>query len=228
MGRSSISVGNNSNKKILILLVLFAIFSTLVSVVFFLSLQVYASTNSHQLFHAQQPRTNNQELTSHELTLLTTPSVCNISTDVRGNLGPAKVMLTNGTNWLKDRWQAASNMHGKAIQGTHWVKLDFEKPIQLFIVVLDWEAAFSDRYRFQYMDDAYGEYRDVSAVPGSKIQQAISGQSPGVKTKTPLHVLHLHKLQNPVTAKSFRLLIEHSAMGWGVSLWQIKFFGHFM
>jgi hypothetical protein len=38
--------------------------------------------------------------------------VCTVTTDVRGNLGPAAVLLNNGTNWIQDRWQAASNSRG--------------------------------------------------------------------------------------------------------------------
>ena len=197
------------------------IVAVLLTAIVFLLMQLHQATT-----RGVEPPPAPPPLESTTLQLLTKPSLCNISTDVRGNLGPAEVMLQNGTDWIKDRWQAASNMHGKAIQGTHWVQLNFEKTVKLSKVVRDWEAAFSDSYRMQYLDPAAGFYRDVYAVPGSKIQVATVGQSPGVKEKTPLHVIHLHRLSAlSVGAKSFRLLIERSAMGWGVSLWQIKLFG---
>jgi hypothetical protein len=58
-----------------------------------------------------------------------------VTTDVRGNLGPPSVMIqeTPGTDWLKDRWQAASDMHGTAIPGVHWVMLEFPSPVNGYI-----------------------------------------------------------------------------------------------
>merc|ERR1712161_58961 len=37
------------------------------------------------------------------------------TSDVRGNLGPISVVIQSkpGSDWIHDRWQAASNMHGK-------------------------------------------------------------------------------------------------------------------
>ena len=42
-----------------------------------------------------------------------------VTTDTRGNLGPGSVITqkVQGNDWLKDRWQAASDMHGSAIAG---------------------------------------------------------------------------------------------------------------
>ena len=41
---------------------------------------------------------------------------------VRGNLGPCDVVIQGapGSDWLKDRWQAASDMGGTAIKGRHY------------------------------------------------------------------------------------------------------------
>ena len=70
---------------------------------------------------------------------------------VRGNLGPAAVVIqpVPGTDWLHDRWQAASNMHGKNIPGEHWIQLEFESPILVDSVRLDWETAYASDYRIQ-------------------------------------------------------------------------------
>jgi hypothetical protein len=52
---------------------------------------------------------------------------CHVATDVRGNLGPASVLLdyNHTTDWIHDRWQAASDMHGTNIHGHHSVQLDW-------------------------------------------------------------------------------------------------------
>jgi hypothetical protein len=83
-----------------------------------------------------------------------------VTADVRGNLGDAAVVLTdpNGTDWLKDRWQAASDLHGTEIRGAHWVRLEFAPHIivgndnggsggTITSIILDWETAYSDDYR---------------------------------------------------------------------------------
>ncbi len=107
---------------------------------------------------------------------------CNVTTDVRGNLGPASVLIQNQTtDWIKDRWQAASDMHGTNIHGPHYVQLDWSYvwvvvngqevklrgtvtatdaipksgALNVIIrrVVLDWEAAYSDNYDIQIWND---------------------------------------------------------------------------
>ena len=66
------------------------------------------------------------------------------TTDTRGNLGPAEVLVQSnpGTNWLHDRWQAASDMGGTAIPGHHWVEIDLGRTVTAQEAVLDWEAAY--------------------------------------------------------------------------------------
>jgi hypothetical protein len=48
----------------------------------------------------------------------------------RGNLGPAGV-VTSGVvrDWLRDRWQAAKNMQGVPIPGTHWLEVQLSDGI---------------------------------------------------------------------------------------------------
>mgnify|MGYP005683152631 CR=1 FL=1 len=84
-----------------------------------------------------------------------------MTSDVRGNLGPISVILQSnpGKDWIHDRWQAASNMHGKNIPGDHWIQLDFSNSnsesnykndsnndIIVDKIVLDWETAYADEY----------------------------------------------------------------------------------
>ncbi len=75
--------------------------------------------------------------------------------DTRGNLGDCSVLIQDnpGTDWIRDRWQAASDMGGTAIPGAHWVRLDFHRNITIGKVVLDWEAAYSDDYRLEIAQD---------------------------------------------------------------------------
>lgn len=184
---------------------------------------------------------------STDLVLLTERSRCRIATDVRGNLGPASVMLNNGTDWIKDRWQAASDMGGTAIKGVHWVQIDFSSRVEVRSIVLDWEAAYADRYEVQIpatgkVSDSqrlHGELLEPTSLSGkqdwttmlqspdpSQIQVQKYGQSPGVKTPTPLHVVHNISIDRPFTTDSMRLLILKAAMGWGVSLWRIEVLGY--
>lgn len=71
--------------------------------------------------------------------------------DARGNLGPCSVVIQDppGQDWLKDRWQAASDMGGTAIPGAHWIVLDFHRLVQVTKVVIDWETAHADAYLIQ-------------------------------------------------------------------------------
>ena len=159
--------------------------------------------------------------------------------DVRGNLGPASVVVQPrpGNDWMHDRWQAASDMHGTAIAGAHWIHLDFGAEIVPERIILDWEAAYSDKYRIEASLEPITDYSSKdktwtlfdSTDPPQKerIKVVKVGQSPGVKSTTPLHVMHtLHPLQSTKPLRYMRLYILSSAMGWGVSLWQFDVIGY--
>jgi hypothetical protein len=169
------------------------------------------------------------EVKLHPISLLTAdPRNVFITTDVRGNLGPPEVMLNNGTDWIKDRWQAASDMHGTAIKGSHWVNFEFMGIVTLSTVVLDWEAAYSDDYKLEARLDDKEEYTTLfdSKTGSDRFTVSETGQSPGVKTKTPLHVVHTISIKdNTKNLRQFRIWIRSSAMGWGVSLWQVQLYG---
>jgi F5/8 type C domain len=153
-----------------------------------------------------------------------------VTTDVRGNLGPPSVMIQEspGTDWLKDRWQAASDMHGTAIPGVHWVMLEFPYPVTTISkVILDWEAALARDYRIDVSSDQlqwtvlFDSHHDSDRRTSEE-----SGQSPGVKSKTPLHIVHTVVILEPVVTFTYlRVYIRKSAMGWGVSLWQLDVYG---
>lgn len=158
--------------------------------------------------------------------------------DVRGNLGPASVVVQPhpGHDWIHDRWQAASDMHGTAIKGVHWIHLDFGAEIVPDEIILDWEAAYSDRYRLEASltpiteastkDQMWIVFDTTDAVQKAQIRIEKKGQSPGVKTATPLHVIHTLRPQMTKPFRYLRLFILGSAMGWGVSLWQFDVIGY--
>lgn len=155
-----------------------------------------------------------------------------VTTDVRGNLGPPEVMVqeTPGTDWLKDRWQAASDMHGTAIPGVHWVVLEFPSVVTTCTkLVLDWEAAFARDYRIEVSNSNQENDWTVlfdSHVDSDRRSSEELGTSPGVKKQTPLHIVHTVTMPDEVPSFRFlRVYIRKSAMGWGVSLWELDVFG---
>lgn len=184
-----------------------------------------------------------------------------VTSSARGNLGPPTVLnqIKPGKDWLKDRWQAASDMHGSAIPGSHWVMLDFsamfhnsEGAIHITKVILDWETAYSSDYRIESRMDAPtttgGENDDWcllfdagdepfgqrNAYPHASVEQ--HGQSPGVKERLPLHVIHkiywMEGVRSDIydekclSMRYLRIFIRKSARGWGVSLWQVDVYGY--
>jgi hypothetical protein len=178
--------------------------------------------------------------------LSTSDLVSSITTDVRGNLGPAQVMLQNGTDWIRDRWQAASDMHGTNIQGAHWVEIHFKSPIShISRVLLDWEAAYSDNYEIQVSRNSDASqtggnssivWETIFSAPNpDAIIVTQYGQSPGVSEPTSLHVVHDIRESDSLTlfrstevaTNRIRLFIKKSTTGWGVSLWQIQVYGQY-
>ena len=119
-------------------------------------------------------------------------------------------------------------MHGTAIPGVHWVELEFPWLVaSISKVILDWEAAFARDYRIEVsMDQQDWHVLFDSHVNSDRRTSIESGQSPGVTSKTPLHIVHtVTMLDESVPFKYLRLYIRKSAMGWGVSLWQVDVYG---
>ena len=167
-----------------------------------------------------------------------------VSCDVRGNLGPCDVVVQDppGTDWLRDRWQAASDMGGTAIPGAHWIELDMGGRVAARRVVIDWETAHADEYRLEVKgerggggggggDDAWRVVFDGgSDADRARRRVATSGRSPGVRDRAvPLHYVHTIDLPaRPAVAAAaaadfryLRLYIVRPAVGWGVSVWQL-------
>lgn len=146
-------------------------------------------------------------------------SPLSVTADVRGNLGPIDVVIQKmpGSNWLKDRWQAASDMGGTAIPGQHFVVLDFDSgngnnndnggKVRISKVILDWETAYASDYRIEgtnannsvrkNYESEEGDDEDWCILydgmdPSQEYRRQVkeSGRSPGVKRKMSLHIVH--------------------------------------
>jgi len=157
--------------------------------------------------------------------------------DTRGNLGPASIVIQKipGNDWLKDRWQAASDMGGTAIPGAHWVTIDFNRLVRAYRAIVDWETAFANDYRIQVrssVEDAWTVLYDGTIETDRRrfLTRSETGQSPGVKEKRPLHILHDIDISRGAVTMSLpfrylQLYIVRPAAGWGVSVWQLDVFG---
>ena len=169
--------------------------------------------------------------------------------DAHGNLGAPSVVVQDvpGADWLKDRWQAASDMGGTAIPGEHWIALRLRGLSTVLRARLDWEAAYCDDYAIQVSEgnvltDSPGSWQTLWEGGGGgggggnsaslkRRTSRKSGVSPGAASE-PLHVVHDVDLrgvqgagQRPPTARWVRILMRKPAHGWGVSLWQLSLWG---
>ena len=177
------------------------------------------------------------------------PQGVHVTADVGGNLGPPSVLnqVSPGADWLKDRWQAASDMHGTEIKGNHWIEVDFstlrEQGLAFWpaYAIFDWETAVSTDYliygrRREDESDSWTVFFDSKK---HEYDTTTSGKSPGVKKDMPLHYVHNITLKERPSPEAFnngmheepklidaiRILIRSSDHGWGVSLWQIDIYG---
>ena len=170
--------------------------------------------------------------------------------DTHGNLGAPVVVVqaAPGADWLKDRWQAASDMGGTAIPGEHWVQLRLAGLSTVQRARLDWEAAYCDDYALQLsegnvVEDKPGRWVTLwdsrRATDAARRVSHSSGTSPGAKGE-PLHVVHDLDLRSmpdgdpaagappppkPAVGRFVRILMRKPAHGWGVSLWQVSLWG---
>ena len=146
-------------------------------------------------------------------------SGCVARCDVRGNLGECGVILNRGDDWLKDRWQAASDMGGTAIPGPHKVEIDLGRDVQVCSVEIDWETAYAEDYTIA----ADGVRVFDGAAPGGR-RERTSGASPGVKGR-PAHVVHDITFDECAPARALTIHINRGATPWGVSIWHVSVMG---
>ena len=144
---------------------------------------------------------------------------CVARCDVRGNLGECGVIFNRGDDWLEDRWQAASDMGGTAIPGSHKVEIDLGRDVSVCSVEIDWETAYADDYTI-HLD---GKRVFDGAVPETR-RVRTSGSSPGVKGR-PAHVVHDITLDECTPARALTIRINRGATPWGVSIWHVSVMG---
>lgn len=153
-----------------------------------------------------------------------------VSADTTGNLGHPQVVIQNppGGNWLKDRWQAASDMGGTAIPGEHYITLDFNRFVRAYHITLDWEAAYAKDYHVSVRSSPHEEWKCLfdGASPDDHGRRSVtqSGQSPGVTYTLPLHIIHNIDISQfrDIDFRYLQVFIRKPAAGWGVSLWQVE------
>ena len=146
---------------------------------------------------------------------------CVARCDVRGNLGECGVIFNRGDDWLKDRWQAASDMGGTAIPGPHKVEIDFGRSVSVCWVEIDWETAYANEYDIQI--DGVSVFADGSMAPSSR-RERTSGRSPAVKGR-PLHVVQDTIFDDCQPARTLTIDIVRGATPWGVSIWHVGVMG---
>jgi hypothetical protein len=117
-------------------------------------------------------------------------------------------------DWLKDRWQAASDMSGTPIPGEHWLEVDLGEPAQLGALLLDWESAFATRWTLQARLRAADEWRVVAtgaeALETRRFDQHV------------VQELELAPASAAEAARFVRLVIHEPATRWGASLWRMQ------
>jgi len=152
------------------------------------------------------------------------PNKVLVTSDVRGNLGPASVVIQAkpGSDWIHDRWQAASDMHGTQIHGAHWVQLEFQDDtVVVDKIILDWETAYADEYILEASSEKLADDNNNSLIEEKRNSEKVwtlfdgrnpkdvaemrsvteSGRSPGVKEFRPLHVVHEIRLSASTNQK---------------------------
>jgi hypothetical protein len=171
-----------------------------------------------------------------------------LEASVRGNLGPISVITQEppGNDWIKSRWQAASDMGGTAIKGSHWVVMHFNNQIGPVIaesIIIDWETAYADDYLIQVPDSNSNANSNANGIDWRTIfdgsdpahagrrSSISSGKSPGRGAEAfPLHIVHTIDLTgddgNGVEMSHMRLFIRKGAKPWGVSIWQLDVKGY--
>lgn len=170
--------------------------------------------------------------------------------DVRGNLGPASVVTSPDVgDWLKDRWQAAVDMTGRPIRGSHWVEVDLGRPCVVARVVLDWEVAYASQYVVQGRLGSSGPWADIvthkAAVVSTKrrfshpkqakkhvvhtldVPSASARPAAGVTAPTAAADPPAVEIDTSATSavRYVRVVTKRNGSQWGVSLWRFEVYG---
>mmetsp|Transcript_22814 Transcript_22814/g.56340 ORF Transcript_22814/g.56340 Transcript_22814/m.56340 type:complete len:268 (-) Transcript_22814:322-1125(-) len=145
------------------------------------------------------------------------------TSDVRGNLGVAQVVTDPSVaDWLKDRWQSASDMNGTPIPAI---------PAKF---VIDWETAHADDYTIEGRLSQTDEWKRVTtaeskgdrATSDKHVIDTVNISSEWGKQTLETNVPDL-SCNAPVSAVRFvRLLIHKPATRWAPSVWRFEVHGN--
>ena len=138
---------------------------------------------------------------------------------VRGNLGPASVIVSSSTkDWLRDRWQAAKDMTGAPIPGPHFVLLSAVTSFTVISrVTIDWETASASNIQISAI--LSGGSSKVIYKYGDKRE----------RSKKPKHVIDSFPIdfKSPDMEKivQIRIDIVSPETIWGSSIWYVEIWG---
>ena len=161
-----------------------------------------------------------------------------VTSSVRGNLGPASVVVNGKTgDWLKDRWQAAKDMSGTPIKGEHFLLLEFERPVtELEKITLDWETAMATKFVVEIANgNAWATLYSNDGFLG-KVTHHLSPHFKCTAARRPTapkqHIIDditcTKVVPGDTTEQINKLRVKMvPATKWGVSLWEVDVRGKF-
>ena len=166
-----------------------------------------------------------------------------VTSDTRGNLGPPEVVTRDDVkDWLKDRWQAASDMKGTPLKGKHWLQIDLERPCTLTSTLIDFETAYSQDWVIQgKVDPSANDWFDLVSSRSPTFQQYKTKLQNYEHIIQSVNITHdsngeaeyynnsnegnnAYNNQNK-RIRFVRLLINSPSTRWGTSVWRWKLFG---
>ena len=164
-----------------------------------------------------------------------------VKSDVWGNLGPPSVVTDESVeDWLKDRWQAALNMRGEPIPGSHWLEIDLLRECCVTKFLIDWEVAHSTRYEiWGSRQETQGMISDLhhGKHPGWYRLAISKNRKEGNRDKH--HIVHeveawsKYRCHDEVISEGergyifrfIRLVILTPETQWGSSVWRFQVWG---
>ena len=155
---------------------------------------------------------------------------CPVTADVKGNLAAPSVITSNiKKDWLKHRWQAAADMSGRPISGSHWVEIDLMQSVTVTKIVIDYEQAYCNNYEINCKKDIDSKWERIF----TNHRKRMSSGKHLIETRngkgTNTHVIHDIDLNYPTYAydcQYIQLFMKKPASNWGVSIWEIEIFGY--
>lgn len=141
-----------------------------------------------------------------------------VSADVRGNLGPPSVVINESvSDWLRDRWQAASSMQGRPILGEHYLLLTLRNHAVITRCLIDWETGYSDHYTISGGNSSTGPF---NTLVESKDRRVIS--------VTYQHIIHELWVKSNSPVQFVKLTIKRPSTEWGASVWRFQVHGYYI